>query len=118
MKLAPSPVEYGRTTPLCNPLREPTARTALTCVPAAPRKLIWVDGDASGVPGCGEIATTPLAADLTDALSVTDAAGAAPPHALRPTALSRAASAPPVVVSLRFIRPAIVPVAKAARAGC
>ena len=44
------------------PVLEPTTRTFVTVVPAAPRKLIWVAGEASGVPGWGETATGLLTA--------------------------------------------------------
>src|SRR5262249_20590837 len=55
-----------------------------TCVPAPPRKLIWVLGDASGVPGIGETVIG-LAAAVRAAASLSTAVAAveAPPHALR-----------------------------------
>jgi hypothetical protein len=40
--------------PLWLPLLEPTTETCETVVAGPPRKLIWVVGEASPVPGSGE----------------------------------------------------------------
>src|SRR5437879_336175 len=63
MKLSPVPVEYARSTPPCGPLLDPATCTAETRVPGAPRKLIWVFGEASGVPGSGDSASGLAAAE-------------------------------------------------------
>ena len=45
-------------------------RTRATCVPGPPRKLIWLPGDASLLPGSGETVTGFAAAALTSARAV------------------------------------------------
>ena len=59
-------------------------------MPAAPRKLIWVAGEASGVPGSGETVTGFTAAALTaDWVSMAaEPTNDAPPHAQTATALA------------------------------
>ncbi len=100
-KLSPVPVEYARRTPACTPLREPTTCTSDTCVAPVPRKLIWVLGEASGVPGSGEtatgLATAVLAAVSSSSAGLTEALE---PHAHRPTA---SASAMSIMVARVFI---------------
>src|SRR5580704_12172463 len=93
-KLSPVPVEYACRRPGCTPERDPTTRTFATCVPVPPRKLIWVAGEASGVPGSGETVTALAAAAATAALSsnATDAEEAASPQEESATASSAAVS--------------------------
>src|SRR5690242_11294257 len=102
MKLSPVPVEYGRSTPLWEPLLEPLTTTPETVVPGPPRKLICVLGEASGVPGCGETAT-----GLDTAARAVEGGGGADwsaeealPHAI--SAMPQA-SAPRVGVEMRII---------------
>jgi hypothetical protein len=59
-------------------------------VPAGPRKLIWVLGEASGVPGWGETAIGPAAAALAEVSSSAGLAGDVLPHALRPMHITSA----------------------------
>ena len=56
-KLAPRRPLYARNAPLTSPLAEPTTRTESIRLGDTPRMLICVSGEASGVPGSGEIAT-------------------------------------------------------------
>ena len=60
-------------------------------MPAPPRKLIWVSGEASGVPGSGETVTGLAAAAAADELLASSTAGLAceaPPQA--PSAIAPA----------------------------
>jgi hypothetical protein len=50
-------------------------------VPAPPRNEICVDGEASGVPGCGETATEPADDPTAPPLAAAELAGDAPPQA-------------------------------------
>ncbi len=63
-------------------------RTFETVVAPVPRKLIWLEGEASGVPGWGETATGLLAAALSVAFTIRPVAG----EELLPQAPSRAAA--------------------------
>src|SRR5215207_4574582 len=57
MKLAPRASEYRRRLPGCEPVAVPVARTERMRCGFTPRMLIWVSGEAAGVPGAGEIAS-------------------------------------------------------------
>ncbi len=57
------------------------------------------------MPGCGETATPPVAAALTEALSVAEVAGVAPPQAQTPTAIESEPSASPAERSARTLCP-------------
>jgi hypothetical protein len=57
MKLAPRCPVYAARRPGCDPLRDPTTLTDLISPLGGPRMLIWVEGEASGVPSEGEIAS-------------------------------------------------------------
>src|SRR5204863_4081621 len=57
MKLAPFPSECALRTPLCVPVFEPTTLIPVSWEGEAPRKLIWVRAEASGVPAIGNTAT-------------------------------------------------------------
>ncbi len=105
MKLSPVPVEYACRRPGWVPLREPTTLTFATVVPAPPRKLICVVGEASGVPGSGETVTGLAAAAAIDASSPSaiDAGVALPPQELSATASSAAASSPPKAGALTVL---------------
>jgi hypothetical protein len=97
-KLSPVPVEYARRLPPWLPLCEPTTCTSETFVPAPPRKLIWVAGEASGVPGSGETVTA-LEVELTSAVGVSapELAEEVPPHAPSAIAIVSARKIAPVV---------------------
>ena len=90
-------VEYASILPACSPLREPTTFTPETVVPGPPRKLIWVVGEASAVPGSGETVIEFTAAASTLAtrivLGIAAVVGAEDPQALSVTATSVTASA-------------------------
>jgi hypothetical protein len=63
--------------PLCPPLREPTTETLEIWLAGAPRKLICVCGEASGVPFSGEIVTADaLAAPAPAAIVVASSTSA------------------------------------------
>ncbi len=104
MKLSPVPVEYGRSTPVCLPLREPVTATEEIVVPLPPRKLICVAGDASGVPGCGETATGFVAAARAIATvpGTSTLAEEVPPHAISATAQPVSVSAGEITRSRRI----------------
>ncbi len=75
-KLAPAALAYERSSPLCDPLREPFTETSEICPAGTPRKLIWVCGEASGVPfsgdnvtACAPAAVTPSASPATRSAS-------------------------------------------------
>ena len=53
MKLAPLPSEWDWRRPVWSPVREPVTRTVPSSTGPAPRKLIWLWGDAAGVPAEG-----------------------------------------------------------------
>jgi len=105
-KLSPVPVEYARRLPVWLPLRDPTAFTDATLVPAGPRKLICVPGVASGVPGIGETATGLDAAATAAALSViaigAEAPGEEPLQALSESAQHAHTSAASARAMYRF----------------
>ena len=102
MKLSPVLVEYACKRPGCVPLREPATLTFATVVPAPPRKLICVVGDASGVPGSGETVTGLAAAAATDAWSPSaiEAGVALPPQEPSATASSAARNSAPRGLSM------------------
>jgi hypothetical protein len=100
MKLSPVPVEYGRSTPLCEPLREPLTVTPETVVPLPPRKLICVLAEASGVPGWGETATGLALAAFASGGGPGTSADDALPHAI---SAAPQASAPSAGVEIRII---------------
>ena len=80
------------------PLAEPTTRTESIRLGDTPRMLIWVSGEASGVPGSGEIVTgvTGFAAGATGreekVLPLAPAVAAAPAGTRKAAADSRALS--------------------------
>ena len=76
-KLAPLPSECGRSVPVWVPDREPLTVTLPSCAGGAPRRLIWVSGEADWTPGMGNAPT------------VADVVCAPAPQAIRPHADDR-----------------------------
>src|SRR5437588_1428030 len=90
-KLAPSPCEYASTRPAWRPVREPVTLMCASSRAGTPRKLICVSGEASRLPGRGEIVTDPACRAESLSLAGVHMGAAAAGAAIRNPSMTSAA---------------------------